>query len=164
MRLPMDALRERMLSGLHDAGFTDLVAAHLTVLRYPGPENQRPSDLAAETRMTKQALNYLLGQMEQLGYLIRTGDPDDLRSKRIHLTKRGHAAVQNLRDTVGQIELELARELGSEQFTQLRQLLIELNATDVVRGSQRSQPSTGPVGKQLPPHASATIPGREPPR
>ena len=143
MRMPMDAIRERMLSGLHDAGFTDLVPAHLTVLRYPGPENRRPSDLAAETRMTKQAVNYLLGQMEQLGYLTRTGDLEDQRSKRIHLTKRGHGALQNIRDTVGQIETGLRRELGSERFAQLRQLLVELNATDVVRGCQRSQPGTG---------------------
>lgn len=141
--MPMDAVRERMLSGLHNAGFTDLVPAHLTVLRYPGPENRRPSDLAGETRMTKQAVNYLLGQMEHLGYLTRSGDPEDQRSKRIHLTKRGHAALQNIRDTVGQIETEIRRELGAEQFAQLCQLLIELNATDVVRGRQRSQPGTG---------------------
>ena len=31
----------------------------------------RPSELYARTGMTKQALNYLLGQMEALGYLTR---------------------------------------------------------------------------------------------
>ena len=64
-----------MLAGLHDRGFTDLVAAHVDVWRYPGPENQRPLDLAIQTRMTKQALNYLLGQLEQLGYLTRRNRP-----------------------------------------------------------------------------------------
>ena len=63
-----------MLAGLHERGFNDLVAAHLDVLQYPGPENQRPSELATQTRMTKQALNYLLGQLEQLGYLTREAD------------------------------------------------------------------------------------------
>ena len=52
-----------MLTGLHERGFTDLVAAHLDVFQYPGPENQRPLELATHTRMTKQALNYLLGQL-----------------------------------------------------------------------------------------------------
>jgi hypothetical protein len=50
-----------MLTGLHDRGFTDLVAAHVDVWRYPGPENQRPVELAIQTRMTKQALNYSSG-------------------------------------------------------------------------------------------------------
>ena len=64
-----------MLAGLHERGFTDLVAAHLDVFQYPGPENERPLQLATQTRMTKQALNYLLGQLQQLGYLTRAARP-----------------------------------------------------------------------------------------
>jgi DNA-binding MarR family transcriptional regulator len=42
--------------------------------------------------MTRQAMNYLLGQLEQLGYLVRENAPDNRRSKRIRLTDRGHGA------------------------------------------------------------------------
>jgi DNA-binding MarR family transcriptional regulator len=140
MRMPVDAVLARMLAGLHHAGFTDLVPAHLTVLRYPGPEDRRPSDLAADARMTKQAMNYLLGQMERLGYLTRRDDPDDQRSKRVHLTNRGDAAVRTIRATVGQVEDELERELGHEQFRQLRHLLIEVNASSIIR-ERRPPPS-----------------------
>jgi DNA-binding MarR family transcriptional regulator len=133
MRMPVDAILGRILAGLHDAGFTDIVSAHLSVLRYPGPDNRRPSELAAETRMSKQAMNYLLGQLEQLGYLIREDDPDDQRSKRIQLTARGEAVRRTIRRTVRQIESDLARELGREQLEQLRELLIALNDTDFVR-------------------------------
>ena len=134
MRMPVDAIVARMLAGLHDAGFTDLVAAHMTILRYPGPENRRPSDLASETRMSKQAINYLLGQMERFGYLTRDDDANDHRSRRIHLTARGDAAGQTIRQTVVEIEAELAAELGRARFEQLRTLLTELNATALVRG------------------------------
>ena len=41
--------------------------------------------------MSKQALNYLLGQLERLGYLERRADPDDQRFKRIALTERGRS-------------------------------------------------------------------------
>src|SRR5579863_3854332 len=94
LRVPWETVRERMLSGLHDRGFTDLVAAHVDVWRYPGPENQRPLDLAIQTRMTKQALNYLLGQLEQLGYLTRDTDSNDHRSNRLRLTARRNAATR----------------------------------------------------------------------
>ena len=93
LRMPLDAVLARNLLDLHNAGFTDLVPAHLAVLRYPGPQNRRPTELAAEARVTKQAMNYLLGQMQQLGYLTRDDDPDDQRFKRVRLTKRGHAAA-----------------------------------------------------------------------
>ena len=128
LRIPLDAVRARLLSGLHEAGFTDIVAAHFAVLRYPGPDNRRPLDLAAEARMTKQAMNYLLGQLERLGYLTRREDPDDQRSKRIHLTDRGNAARDTIRNIVGQVEVEWERQLGQPDFDRLRDLLVELNA------------------------------------
>jgi DNA-binding MarR family transcriptional regulator len=117
-----------MLAGLHDRGFTDLVAAHVDVWRYPGPDNQRPSELAAQTRMTKQALNYLLGQLEQLGYLTRETDSNDQRSKRIRLTPRGRAATKAIYEIVQDVEHEWARQLGPRKFAQLRDLLTELYA------------------------------------
>jgi DNA-binding MarR family transcriptional regulator len=132
MRMLTDALRRRLLSSLHDAGYTDLVEAHLAVLRYPGPHGRRPSELAADTRMTRQAMNYLLGQLEQLGYLTRIDDPDDQRSKRVQLTKRGHVAMKAVQMTAGEIDAELQQELGPRQFDQFRRLLLKLNASSIV--------------------------------
>src|SRR5689334_19219516 len=128
LRVPWEAVRERMLAGLHDRGFTDLIAAHVDVWRYPGPENQRPSELATQTRMSKQALNYLLGQLEQLGYLTRETDQDDQRSKRIRLTRRGHAALKAIREIVQEVETEWEQQLGPRKFAQLRVLLTQLYA------------------------------------
>jgi DNA-binding MarR family transcriptional regulator len=116
-----------MLAGLHERGFTDLIAAHLDVFQYPGPENQRPSELATQTRMSKQALNYLLGQLEQLGYLTRESDDRDQRSKRIGATPRGRAAVKAIREIVQAVEAEWARQLGPRRFAQRRDLLAQLN-------------------------------------
>lgn len=129
LRMPWETVRERMLSGLHARGYTDLVAAHLNVLQYPGPENERPSDLATRIGMTKQALNYLLGQMEQLGYLVRQGDDEDQRSRRIRLTPRGRAAIAAIRDIVGEVEAEWERRLGARQFGQLKDLLTRLQTS-----------------------------------
>ena len=134
LRMPADAVLERILDGLHQDGFTDLNAAHVPILRYPGPQNRRPSELASEARMSRQAMNYLLGEMERLGYLTRRDDPDDRRSKRVHLTQRGEAVVRTIRRTVRRIEAECEQELGRSRFAQLRGLLMDLNATSLVRG------------------------------
>jgi DNA-binding MarR family transcriptional regulator len=115
-----------MLAGLHERGFTDLVAAHLDLFQYPGPENQRPLQLATQTRMTKQALNYLLGQLQQLGYLTRETDSNDQRSKRIRLTPRGLAAIKAIREIVEGVEADWEQQLGQRKFAQLRDLLTEL--------------------------------------
>ena len=128
LRTGFETVRDRMLDGLHQRGYGDLVAAHLNVLQYPGPENLRPSELATRTHMSKQALNYLVGQLEQLGYLTREDDEADQRSKRIHLTRRGRAAGAAIREIVREVEAEWEEQLGHEQLAKLRDLLTQLYA------------------------------------
>ena len=125
--MPWEEVQRRMLARLHERGFDDLDAAHLHVFQYPGPQGARPSELAARLRISKQALNYLLGQLERLGYLERVADSDDLRSKRVALTARGTAAIGVIREAVADLETAWARELGPDRFAQLRGLLLELN-------------------------------------
>src|SRR3954466_13943777 len=112
LRVPWEAVQRHMLERLHERGFDDLDAAHLNVFQYPGPQGARPSELAARLRVSKQALNYLLGELERLEYLERRPDPDDLRSKRIALTSRGKAAIEVIREAVGETEARWADQLG----------------------------------------------------
>lgn len=128
MRLPWDAVVQRLLRTLHENGFDDIEGPQLGVLLWPGPEGMRPSDLAARMRVSKQALNYLLRDLEQRGYLERRPDPDDRRSRRISLTERGRALIPVIRGAVADTEREWAAALGDDRFGQLRELLVELNA------------------------------------
>src|SRR6266704_3694099 len=109
LRIPWEVVQRHMLERLHERGFNDLDAAHLNVFQYPGPQGARPSELATRLRISKQALNYLLGELERLDYLERRADPDDLRSKRIALTPRGIAAVGVIREAVGEVETAWAQ-------------------------------------------------------
>lgn len=127
LRMPWDAVQHHMLTRLHESGFGDFDAAYLTVFQYPGPQGARPSELATRLRISKQALNYLLGELERLGYLERRADPDDLRSKRIAFTPRGIAAVGVIREAVDEVESAWAEQLGAERFDELRNVLLELN-------------------------------------
>jgi DNA-binding MarR family transcriptional regulator len=96
------------------------------VFRYPGPHGARPTDVAAQVGISKQALNYLLRELERLGYLEREPHPDDLRSKRIVLTQRGVAAVGVIRDAVTEMEAAWEQRLGPKRFALLRNMLLEL--------------------------------------
>src|SRR5512134_3865740 len=130
LRVPWEAVQRHMLERLHERGFGDLDAAHLNVFQYPGPQGARPTELATRLRISKQALNYLLGELERLDYL---------RSKRVALTRRGTAAVNVIREAVAEMETTWAQQLGPERFTQLRELLLELN--------QQTSPASRGVGE-----------------
>jgi DNA-binding MarR family transcriptional regulator len=127
LRLPWEAVQERMLEQLHAQGFADFDASYLIVFQYPGPQGQRPSELAARLRISKQALNHLLKQLEQRGYLGRDADLQDGRSKRITLTTRGIEAALAIRQAVAEMEDTWAQQLGPKRFNQLRTLLQDLN-------------------------------------
>jgi DNA-binding MarR family transcriptional regulator len=127
LRLPWEQVQRRMLERLHEHGFTDLDAAHLIVFQYPGPNDTRPSELAGRLRISKQALGYLLGQLEQLGYLERRPDPHDQRGKRITVTPRGKRAIRTIRAAVTEIEAEWTQRLGAKRFSQLQELLRDIN-------------------------------------
>src|SRR6266567_4593240 len=127
LRIPWEAVQRHMLERLHERGFDDLDAAHLNVFQYPGPQGARPTELATRLRISKQALNYLLGELERLDYLERQPDTDDQRSKRVALTRRGTSAISVIREAVGEVETAWAQQLGPKRFAQLRSLLLELN-------------------------------------
>lgn len=145
LRLPWEHVQRRMLAGLHEHGFGDLDAPHLRVLQYPGPDGARPSDLAARLRMSKQALNYMLGELESLDYLERRPDPGDLRSKRIALTPRGEAAIRAMREEVREVERDWERQLGAARLALLRETLLELAGSDLTPedGRHRSRARDG---------------------
>ena len=126
LRMPWEAVQQHMLERLHERGFDDFDRAYFAVFRWPGPHGARPTDVAAQVGISKQALNYLLHELERLGYLEREPHPDDLRSKRIVLTERGVAAVGVIRDAVGEVEAAWEQQLGRERFALLRTLLLEL--------------------------------------
>ena len=115
-----------MLERLHERGFRDLEAAHLSVFQFPGPGGAKPSELAARLHASKQSINHLLGQLERFGYLERRDDPDDQRARRIHLTPRGRAAIRVIRGAVTEVERDWEARLGSRRLAQLRALLRDL--------------------------------------
>ncbi len=127
LRMPMEAVHARMLARLRDAGFTDFDPTFTRVFRYPGPQGMRPSDLAAHLGMSKQAVNYQLGELERMGYIERRPHPDDLRAKQVVLTERGIAAGLVMREAVAEVEAEWSELLGPDRFAQLRESLLELN-------------------------------------
>jgi len=127
LRMPVELIRRTVVKALHAKGFDDISGAHTQVLKWPGPRGERPVDLAAEAGMSKQAMNYLLGQLEELGYIERVVDPTDVRSRRVYATERGISIIETIRGTVGEVEQDWESKLGAEDWHELKRILMRLN-------------------------------------
>lgn len=126
LRRPAVVVRHEVMESLRDAGFVDVLPAHLGVFQHPGPDGQRPGILALRTSASKQAMNHLLHQLEEGGYLTRESHPDDRRTRVVRLTERGWAAVGVIGETMSRLEQHWAAALGPELYAGLAHALLRL--------------------------------------
>lgn len=62
------------------------------------PETAMSSAALARTLLvSKQNMTGMVARLEQLGLVERSGNPDDLRSSRVGLTRRGRSTIEKLR-------------------------------------------------------------------
>ena len=83
--------------------------------------------------MSKQAMNRLLGSLEDLGYLTRSDAPDEGRTRIVRFTKRGHAAWAKALEVLREIEREWRVEPGPKDFSQLKELLFRVWQSPLIR-------------------------------
>lgn len=126
LRVPAQAIHRRLIQELNEAGYDDLRLPHIAVLQYPGPDGVRPGTLAERAGMSKQAMNQLLGSLEDLGYVMRADSPEEAGARIVRCTKRGHAVYAMMTEVLVGIEREWVAELGAKRFAQLKELLIRV--------------------------------------
>ncbi len=129
LRLCWQRVRDRLHADIREAGFTDLQEAHFAVFSYPLPDGVRPSDLARRMHMSRQATNYLVGQMEELGYLERRAGPETDR-RLVYLTGRGLQVAEVIYASLRRLQEQWAEEVGQERFNGFMAVLRELSVRD----------------------------------
>jgi DNA-binding MarR family transcriptional regulator len=133
LRVPAQAIHRRIIMELNTAGFDELRVPHMAVLQYPGPDGVRPGMLAERSGMSKQAMNQLLRSLEGLGYLDRSDAPDEGRARIVRLTRRGRAAYAKIHEILRDIEREWSTELGARPFAELKELLLRVWGSRLIR-------------------------------
>jgi len=112
-----DAVQDR----LRAEGFDGLRFGHgLVIQRLIDDAGPTPSAIAASIGVSLPSVSRSLRELEASGYVERRPDPQDQRSRRIHLTARGRRAVAAARDARAALDGELADELGVEAVAVLR--------------------------------------------
>jgi DNA-binding MarR family transcriptional regulator len=136
LRRPDVVIRHEVMASLQQAGFDDILPAHLGVFQYPGPDGQRPGMLAARAEASKQAMNHLLHQLESSGYIRRDSHPDDRRARVVRLTERGWSAHSVIQQTTARVERQWHQALGEDMYDGLS------NALDRLRDVLENQPTS----------------------
>ena len=120
------AVEARVMGALAAAGADDITLAQSRLMQRLDPRGIRLTDLAEQTRVTKQTAGALVDQLERAGYVERTPDPSDARARLVILSDKGLALCQTAGAEVARIETEWREFLGDRRYEQMHDTLLAL--------------------------------------
>jgi DNA-binding MarR family transcriptional regulator len=156
-------IRQRQFAALIDKGFDDLNQPLLNVFLYPPPDRMRPSELAERANMTKQAMNYLLGQLEARGYIERRVERGSSR-RLVFLTKRGRQVREIILAVVAEVEAEWVAVLGRRRFDEFMSTLRQLWSIGQLKMKGANGPAAAQQGDRPEPPIPSCAPSATRPR
>jgi len=111
---------------LQARGHTELLPSHQVVFAGLGRTGTRLTVLAQHAGMTKQAMGQIVDDLEQLGYVERTPDPEDGRAKIVRFTEAGLDFVCDAAEVLDEVWREYSGLLGAQELDQLQDTLHKL--------------------------------------
>ncbi len=97
--------------------------SHTSLFPHIDLEGTRVSDLAARLGVTKQAVSQLVDDLEGMGVLERTVDPEDARARLVRFTPLGRAGLLDGLAVLSVLERECAAKIGQSRMHALRAAL-----------------------------------------
>lgn len=135
LQRPYGYIQRNSYGKLAELGHPEVRPSHSAVFRHLQVGGQRISHLAAASGMTKQSMGYLVEGLRKEGYVRLDLDAEDARAKRVCLTPKGKAVIEELRLLSFELEQCLAAEFGQEWVDGLRGKLSQLTQFLNIQGS-----------------------------
>jgi DNA-binding MarR family transcriptional regulator len=109
-------LDEGLQSRLHDRGWPDVSRPQSMVMTNIVSGIVRPSDIARNLGISRQAIHSTINQMVKLGIVELAPDPDDRRHMIVSLTETGARMRRDAQRAMDDLSDQLAERLGSDRF------------------------------------------------
>ena len=135
LRIVWQSARSHIYERVQELGYSQLNPAHLNLFRTEGLDGRRPGELTNELYLSKQSVNDLLRDLEDMGYIRREVDPTDRRARIIRLTPEGRELEDRVYEAASDVERKLEQAFGKRRVRELRHLLIEAASVLDGRGS-----------------------------
>jgi len=114
---------EGLQNSLRAAGLPGLSRAKSIVMVNVADGITRPSDLARNMGVSRQAIRQTLMEMERDGLVSMVPDPSDGRAKIVRFSRRGSGIGKTAFAAMDAIEAELVSRLGEAEVRQLKKIL-----------------------------------------
>lgn len=109
-------LDEGLQARLHERGWPDVNRPQSMVMTNIVSGIVRPSDIARNLGISRQAIHRTLSQMIDLGIVTLEPDPDDRRHMVVSLTETGKRMRQDAQQAMDALSEQIAGALGQDRF------------------------------------------------
>lgn len=117
---------EQLRARLARLGWEGITRSQSLVLANVANGVDRPSRIAENLGVTRQAMSQLLTEMAARGLVDLLPDPDDRRAQRVVSSASGEAIREAARTTLRELEAEFEARIGSKAMVALRAALKEV--------------------------------------
>lgn len=115
-----------MMARLAARGFDGMTPSFAGLIPLLDANGARPSVLAQQSGVTKQATSQLLRELKKRGYVEEVPDPTDTRAKIVRLTRRGVALREACLLVRGELNVLASETLGETSLARLKRDLMLL--------------------------------------
>ena len=119
-------VESRVMAALAKTGTADITVAQSRLMQRLDPAGIRLTDLAEQTRVTKQTAGALVDELAKAGYVTRRPDPTDARARLVTLTAAGAEVCRRAAQEVARVEDEWRKHLGDKAYNAMRSALTSL--------------------------------------
>ncbi|WP_199554410.1 MarR family winged helix-turn-helix transcriptional regulator [Sandaracinobacteroides hominis] len=107
---------EGLQASLHARGWPDVNRPQSMVMINVVSGIVRPSEIARNLGISRQAIHSTLAQMTELGMITMQADPQDRRHMVVSLTEKGSRMRQDAQRAMDALSAQIARALGPESY------------------------------------------------
>lgn len=118
--LLVDDIYKELMDKALAAGHRGLKLSHALILPQISSEGTRIVDIAKSQGVSKQAIGQVANELENLGYITRTDDQNDKRSKKLILTPQGITLIRQAASFTSDADSELKSSMGEAAFNALK--------------------------------------------
>lgn len=129
---------EGLQARLHDRGWPDVSRSQSMVMTNVVSGIVRPSDIARNLGISRQAIHSTINQMEKLGILRLDVDPNDRRHMTVALTETGSQMRRDAQLAMDSLTAQIAKVLGQRKFDALLAALEADWGDNIDREARRS--------------------------
>jgi DNA-binding MarR family transcriptional regulator len=123
-------------------GFPDLLHSQSLLIGALGQAGSRPSELAKRLGVSRQSVNQIVRQLEEMGMVELKSDPTSRRARLVTLTAKGRKSVLAAKRAFQARESSLAGKIGSKNVRILREILNAFPQDQPSRVQRKGKPMT----------------------